>query len=65
MSATITNLISKEGKILGTLSFDGSAHCWRLTSIAEPNFQRTFATQQDALYFWYSMFDPTTGKLRS
>jgi hypothetical protein len=64
MSKNPTNLVSKDGKILGTLFFDGSARCWRLTCVAEPNFQRTFATQQDAFYFWYSMFDATIGKLR-
>ncbi len=64
MSTKTTNLTTKDGKILGTLSFDESARGWHITSEAEPNFQRTFPTQQDAFYFWYSRFDPTTGKLR-
>jgi hypothetical protein len=64
MSTNTTNLIGKEGKTWGTLSFDESAQRWRIASTAEPNFQRTFPTQQDAFYFWYSRFDPTTGKLR-
>jgi hypothetical protein len=64
MSATTMNLTGKEGKIFGTLSFEESGHCWHIDSEAEPNFQRTFSSQQDAFYFWYSRFDPTTGKLR-
>jgi hypothetical protein len=64
MSAETMNLVGKEQKIFGTLAFDDSARCWRITSKTEPNFQRTFPTQQDAFYFWYSRFDPTSGKLR-
>jgi hypothetical protein len=64
MSTETMNLTGKEQKVFGKLSFDESGHCWRLASEAEPNFQRTFPTQQDAFYFWYSRFDPTTGKLR-
>jgi hypothetical protein len=64
MSTETMNLVGKEQKIFGSLSFDENAHCWRITSKTEPNFQRTFPTQQDAFYFWYSRFDPTTGKLR-
>jgi hypothetical protein len=64
MSMGEMNLTGKEGKIFGTLSFDESGHSWRIASKAEPNFQRTFPTQQDAFYFWYSRFDPTTGKVR-
>ena len=64
MSTNTMNLTGKEGKIFGTLSFDESGRCWRIASEAEPNFQTTFPTQQDAFYFWYSRFDPTTGKLR-
>jgi len=64
MSTNTMNLIGKAEEVFGTLSFDESGHFWRLASEAEPNFQRTFPTQQDAFYFWYSRFDPTTGKLR-
>ncbi len=64
MSTKTTNLTGKDGKIFGTLVFDESGNCWRIASEAEPNFQRTFSSQQDAFYFWYSRFDPTTGKLR-
>jgi hypothetical protein len=64
MSTETMNLVGKEQKIFGTLSFDEGGHCWRIASGSEPNFQRTFPTQQDAFYFWYSRFDPTTGKLR-
>jgi hypothetical protein len=45
-------------------SFDESAQSWRITSKAEPNFQRTFAFEQAAFYFWYSRFDRQTGMLR-
>jgi hypothetical protein len=64
MSTNTMNLTGKVEKVFGTLSFDESGHCWRLASEAEPNFQRTFSTQQDAFYFWYSRFDPTPGRLR-
>jgi hypothetical protein len=58
------NLTGKEGKIFGTVSFDAGSHSWRIASEAEPNFERTFPERLDAFYFWYSRFDPTTGKLR-
>jgi len=64
MSTRTMNLIGKEAKVFGALSFNESGHFWRIASEAEPNFQRTFSTEQDAFYFWYSRFDPTTGKLR-
>ena len=64
MSTTTMNLTGKGEKIFGSLSFDESGHCWRIASVAQPNFQRAFSSQQEAFYFWYSRFDPTTGKLR-
>jgi hypothetical protein len=64
MSTETMNLVGTEQKVFGTVSFDDRAHCWHIASAPEPNFQHTFATQQDAFYFWYSRFDPTTGKLR-
>jgi hypothetical protein len=64
MSTKITSLTNKAGKITGTISFDEAAQCWRISSKAEPNFQRTFPREQQAFYFWYSRFDPETGKLR-
>jgi hypothetical protein len=65
MSMKIKNLTNKAGETLGAISFDESAHSWRIASKAEPNFQRTFPTEQDAFYFWYSRFDPMTGQLRA
>ncbi len=65
MSTKITNLTNYAGKTLGTLSFDESAHSWRIASKVEPNFQCSFSTEQDAYYFWYSRFDPRTGQLRA
>lgn len=65
MSTTAKNLTGKDGKIFGTLSFDETDHGWHIASEAEPNFRRTFSSQQDAFYFWYSRFDPTTGNLRA
>jgi hypothetical protein len=64
MSTKITNLTNKAGGIVGTVSFDEGAHSWRIASKAEPNFQRTFSRKQEAFYYWYSRFDPETGKLR-
>jgi hypothetical protein len=64
MSTKITNLTNKARETTGTVSFDESAHSWRITSEAEPNFRRTFSSEQGAFYFWYSRFDPQTGKLR-
>jgi hypothetical protein len=64
MSTKITNLTNKAGETVGTVSFDESAHSWRIASKAEPNFQRTFSRETEAFYFWYSRFDPQTGKLR-
>jgi hypothetical protein len=64
MSMKIKNLTNNAGETLGALSFDENAHSWRIASKAEPNFQRTFPTEQDAFYFWYSRFDPKTGQLR-
>jgi len=64
MSTKITNLTNKAGETVGTVSFDESAHAWRIASKAEPNFQRTFSRKTEAFYFWYSRFDPRTGKLR-
>jgi hypothetical protein len=59
-----TNLTNKAGEPTATISFDESAQSWRITSKAEPNFQKTFAFEQAAFYFWYSRFDPQTGMLR-
>ena len=64
MSAKVTNLTNKAGETTGTVSFDESARAWQITSAAEPNFQRMFPSEQRAFYFWYSRFDPQTGKLR-
>jgi hypothetical protein len=64
MSAKITNLTNKVGSVVGSVWFDESTQSWRLTSKAEPHFQRTFPREQAAFYFWYSRFDPQTGKLR-
>ena len=64
MSTKITNLTNKAGDTVGTVSFDESAHSWRIASKAEPNFRRTFLRETEAFYFWYSRFDPQTGKLR-
>ena len=64
MSMKTTNLTNKAGETTGTVSFDESAHAWRITSKAESNFRRTFLSEQEAFYFWYSRFDPQTGKLR-
>ena len=64
MSMKTTNLTNKAGETTGTVSFDESVHSWRITSKAESNFQRTFANEQSAFYFWYSRFDPQTGMLR-
>jgi hypothetical protein len=64
MSMKTTDFTNKAGETTATISFDESAHSWRMTSKAEPNFQRTFAFQQAAFYFWYSRFDSLTGKLR-
>jgi hypothetical protein len=64
MSTKITNLANKAGEITGIVSFDENAHAWRITSNAEPSFQQTFSSKQLAFYFWYSKFDPQTGKLR-
>jgi hypothetical protein len=64
MSAKITNLSNKGGDALATLSFDENARSWLIASKAEPNFRRTFSSEQGAFYFWYSRFDPQTGKLR-
>jgi hypothetical protein len=65
MSMELKSLTNKAGETLGAISFDDNAHAWRLASKAEPNFERTFPTEQDAFYFWYSRFDPTTGQLRA
>ena len=64
MSAKVTNLSNKTVETIGTVSFDDSARAWRVTSKSELNFRRTFPSQQAAFYFWYSRFDPQTGKLR-
>jgi hypothetical protein len=64
MSAKITNLTNKAGETVGTVSFDESNRAWRIASKAEPNFLRTFSRETEAFYFWYSRFDPQTGKLR-
>lgn len=64
MSTKITNLTNKAGQTTGTVSFDEIDHRWRISSKAEPKFRRTFSREQEAFYFWYSRFDPETGKLR-
>jgi len=65
MSAKTLNLTGKDEKIFGKLTFDESGHCWHMAADAEPGFQRTFSSEQDAFYFWYSRFDPTNGHLRN
>jgi hypothetical protein len=64
MSTKITSLTNKAGETTGTVYFDESAQSWRIASEAEPDFRRTFPSEQAAFYFWYSRFDPQTGKLR-
>jgi hypothetical protein len=64
MSTKITNLTNKAGETTGIVSFDESVQAWRITSKAEPKFQRTFPSRENAFYFWYSRFDQQTGKLR-
>jgi len=64
MPDKITNLTNKAGDVVATVSFDEDAHAWRLASKAEPTFQRMFPRYQAAFYFWYSRFDPQSGKLR-
>jgi hypothetical protein len=64
MSTKITNLTNQAGDTTATVSFDENVHSWRITSKREPSFQRTFPSEQLAFYFWYSRFDPQTGKLR-
>ncbi|MFZ3213055.1 MAG: hypothetical protein WA188_16245 [Terriglobales bacterium] len=64
MSTKTTNLINKAAEVVGTVSFDENAQSWRLACKAEPNFQRTFVREHEAFYFWYSRFDPQSGKLR-
>jgi hypothetical protein len=64
MSTKMTNLTNKAGETTGTVSFDESAHSWGIAAKAEANFRRTFPSEQAAFYFWYSKFDPQTGKLR-
>ena len=64
MSTNTTSFTNKAGETTGTISLDESAHSWRITSKAESNFQTTFPSAQAAFYFWYSRFDPQTGKLR-
>jgi len=64
MSTNITNWTNKAGEITGIVSCDENGHAWRIGSKAEPSFQRTFPSEQLAFYFWYSRFDPQTGKLR-
>ncbi len=64
MSTKTTNLTNKAGEIAGIVSFDETANTWRITSKAEPSFERAFSSEQLAFYFWYSRFDPQTGKLR-
>jgi hypothetical protein len=59
-----TKLTNKAGETTGTVAFDERVQSWRLTSKAEPKFQRTFPFEQAAFYFWYSRFDPQTGILR-
>ena len=64
MSAKMTNLTNKAGETTGTVSFDESAHAWRIAAKGEPSFRRTFPSEYAAFYFWYSRFDSQTGKLR-
>jgi len=64
MSKRTTNLINKAAETVGTVSFDENVQSWRLACSAEPNFQRTFVREHEAFYFWYSRFDPQSGKLR-
>ena len=62
--STIMNLSNKAGEVVATISFDENTGSWRLASKAEPDFERTFPREQAAFYFWYSRFDPQSGKLR-
>jgi len=64
MSTKITNLTNKAGETTGIVSFDEGARSWLIASKAEPNFRCAFSSEQAAFYFWYSRFDPQTGKLR-
>jgi hypothetical protein len=64
VSTKITTFTNKAGETTGTVSFDEGSHSWLITSNAEPNVQRAFPSEQAAFYFWYSRFDPQTGKLR-
>jgi len=65
MSTKTLNLTGKDEKVYGTITFDDSGHVWRMAADAEPGFERTFSSEQDAFYFWYSRFDPTNGHLRN
>jgi hypothetical protein len=64
MSAKTTKLTNRAGQEVGAVTFDESTQSWRLISKAEPDFQLTFPREQAAFYFWYSKFDPDTGKRR-
>ena len=65
MSAKPLNLTGKDEKVYGTLTFDETAKVWRMAAETEPGFERTFSSEQDAFYFWYTRFDPTNGRLRN
>jgi hypothetical protein len=63
-NSTKRNFTNKAGETICTISFEEATHSWHIISKAEPNFRQPFATAQAAFYFWYSRFDPQTGKLR-
>jgi hypothetical protein len=63
-STRIRNFTNKAGEIVGTISFNEASQSWNISSKAEPDFRRPFSSSQAAFYFWYSRFDPETGKLR-
>ena len=56
MSAKITNFTNKAGETTGIVSFDESAHSWRIASKTEPSFQRTFPSAQAAWFMPSGMF---------
>jgi hypothetical protein len=64
MSTKITNLTNKAGETVGTVSFDESAHSWRIALKLSRISGARFRGETEAFHFWYSRFDPQTGKLR-
>lgn len=64
MPIKTTKLTNKAGEVVGAVTFDENTRSWRLIAAGEPEFARAFPREQAAFYFWYSRFDPQTGKLR-